>query len=1617
MDADIDSPSIEKLSGVLLHKGAWQYAGFRVRAVYRERFPGEGPATDGKAGGSGNGSTPSSLEELSFPASRVADVAVGGEFALELPARNLRSGPVTLQVVAPDGGVIDEETLKRGNFEAPLELEVDDVPRPSTPATGEPERAQRRVLAGQLVDELGRRPAADLQVVLWGKPKGAGVHERALLVARTDRNGYFSGEYPLGLWESGRAMVGIGDGVECPIELVAEDPFGTTPDGADDSSSSLPRERFPRSILLVVDLGEKEAAGSTEDQCHCGDDVKRDPDAIDLVTSPGVYSTDLGPGQQCISFATPNRTFEEVTYYSLVRTTDPEIVLGAAPKMLAVPPTLPPEDTPGTPPPGVPAGQGEAIQVSESETTVDETGGRQEEQLKEDALGTGLFEEGKESRSRESSVETAPAVAAESVIEPGVVATKTVQSPQHAAALERVRQALTALARPAAGRAELTEANAIDWDDEPTLFQATTIAHGHLLSFKQRWVADGYSLGDLLYSLPLAPGQKKQIAVVDWDRREAASRAEEARVDEFLAASLSRNRDIAEIASANVSESLYGRSVAEAGYFAAGFGGGGSMTTQGGASFGAVVGVAGGHSSAGSEAWQSSARDTSAFGLQQLHDLTQQSAAAVRNQRTTVVQAVSQGEAVRVETDVVANHNHCHALTIQYFEVLRHFLVREELVNVRECVFVPLVMRHFDGAKALRWQQPLRRYLRDGSLDPGFAALERVGSNWTGSNLPTGRYVDEIVEDLEGELRVRMRIVRPPDPGEGESAAQVAGWARVALLLAGQPQDLFERVRAAATAQRDAVFQSQIAPRVAEEWVKGLKVTLKLRDNREVHPATDATLLTSYSPDGWHYVRVRFDSLTAPGEPQYTRDQIEEVSLQADQARQLPGTSKAVVENLALRYRTAHLDHILAAQQLLQDDLTSADPVTLRTPPDQRELRNPREEDQELARTLVHHLNEHLEHYHQAIWWSMDANRRYMLLDGYLAPPKAGARRRSLASVVDNRLLAVVGNSLVFPVSPGFQLDPTYQPDPANPTTLLEHYAPPTPMEPSRITVPTRGVFAEAVTGYCNSCEQKDDTRFWRWDEVPSTDEPTAIAPVSAESRRAEPGSLQARDFPAPIVAMQTAPSAPDPGGVAAALQLLGRPDLFRDVTGLAGNQAAALAGLQTGAAAAQAFGSQAASLTGEAAKLAQQERLGQTIQPALQEIDRAERAGRITKDQAADLTVSALRGLIGDDRKPKEPLSETPAIKDAIGAAQKQENFQVAAQQPSGEQVSVSARPPRTPRKPSPSKAADPARPEAPSGPTETEIIDKYTSLNFLDEAGLARELFTRLPGESGLVERVLDALSSTDRDDVALEIARDAPQDRLGTIWADPLGRAVLIRLVRELKEGVTTNDEAAAMERLVRLASPAHRRLRSEPWTSTQAVASALANAGTKLQSIAAGSADVIYDEYSIKIQKMPPGLTPEQYLAEMAVDLNRAINDQDFNGINIFKRVPSTPTPSLGDLYDIDIAGPDNGTVMLVERGSNYFIFQTVARPLSETGTHPEFGSREFGFERQPDGTVMFYTRGASRVSWLTNLLPEASAIPQKLGWTALARGIGNELQRRGGQQLAGSFTSWSTVRTL
>jgi hypothetical protein len=258
-----------------------------------------------------------------------------------------------------------------------------------------------------------------------------------------------------------------------------------------------------------------------------------------------------------------------------------------------------------------------------------------------------------------------------------------------------------------------------------------------------------------------------------------------------------------------------------------------------------------------------------------------------------------------------------------------------------------------------------------------------------------------------------------------------------------------------------------------------------------------------------------------------------------------------------------------------------------------------------------------------------------------------------VASVVENKLIAIVGNCMVLPVARGFHLDPTFSQDEENPIDLLNHYAPTTPIPPVRISIPTRGVFAEAVMGSCNSCEHKDETRFWRFEESPCGDEPTPIQPVNTESRRSEPGNLQAKDFPAPIVAFQNAPPAPDPTGLAAALGLLGTANLFPNITGLDQNQKNALAALMGSFDTTKFMAAQAAALASEESKIQQQKAMSQDIQKAMQAIEQAKDKKIISDETAQDLAKSALQKLVGGmEQQPGEKLIDKPVVKDVLESA-----------------------------------------------------------------------------------------------------------------------------------------------------------------------------------------------------------------------------------------------------------------------------------------------------------------------------------------------------------------------------
>lgn len=1098
-----------------------------------------------------------------------------GSFTFVLPVACLSTEAIDLQLRAPDGTEIwslssSRQTLGGSNF-------WDWVANPliyaqlSFNATAQGEMIRLR---GKVIDLQGIHEVSHRQVIIWGQRTGQNTLQPVSL-AETDGYGNFFCEYPIGHFDAGKATISGTSSSDLvnplPIELVA-----------DTNNSAF--KIFPTFVFLVV----TEVKEMPEDcDCH-GSNVPRCPDASDLHDNANTYSQDIGGS--CVNMTMPNRSLEEFSFFMVVRTTEPQI-------------------------------KGMTLNSYEI--------------------------------SRRMANENEPPVIVEGVAQNLFLRAENIPPDMDMNAGYTDRTFLNA-------------DNGADWDYTPTIYQAVTISHGHILQYKQIWKADGYSLGDLLFSLPLAPGQKKQIAIFDWDRKEAAIREEEQHYEESLEAYLSHDRDISEITNTALQESMRGGSKS----FTAGIGGGrgiGAMVPLEGVMLGVSGGMSGGAGFGGSNAWQDSSRNIAANSLQKLQENIMQSASAVRSQRTTVVQTVNQGESFRVETDSVANYNHCHALTMEYFEILRHFCVEQKLASVQECLFVPLQMSRFDEFKVLRWKESLKKAVamrfgfnpRRNSLLAAFDALERyVGEkDATAYNLtqyPVGTYADQTILDITGEMEITFRLNRPKDmesivPGSGNNppiityTTDTRNWGIFAFLFGDTPNNikinLFDNDNKT-QAEKNKIFEREIAPKMAQNFIKrliiqttdsagtlstllspgsvfavgGISISIPLAVAK-----LDLTQISNYKREVKLRVTIRSTS-QAIG---LRRNQIDKLLINTgDDLAASEEMSRATINSLTLRYRTAESSGFLCKESFVQNEIAPGDGVAIFCPLSADEMRNPKMEDWLASNKLLQHLNANLETYHHTIWYNMSAERRYMILDGYLAPNGGG---KSVASVVENRLLGIVGNSLILPVAPGYKLDPTYTIDPQNPVSLFQHYEPLTPLPPYRVSVPTRGVFAEAIQGACNSCEKIDNTRFWKWEEHPIPDNPTAINSINTPTPVVTEPDVYPSQMPTPMINIQNAPNVPDPQGYNALLQVLGTKGLFDNITGLDANQRNALEAMLSSQAAAQNYASMASQLAQAAAQYKLMEDMKQNIENDIA-LTSAEK--KVKKAEVSKAQLDALKGI-----------------------------------------------------------------------------------------------------------------------------------------------------------------------------------------------------------------------------------------------------------------------------------------------------------------------------------------------------------------------------------------------------
>jgi hypothetical protein len=706
------------------------------------------------------------------------------------------------------------------------------------------------------------------------------------------------------------------------------------------------------------------------------------------------------------------------------------------------------------------------------------------------------------------------------------------------------------------------------------------IATGALLTFSQSWFAQGLSLGQLLHSMALAPGESTRMAMVDWSRQSRASGSESLSQSDALSNTTTHNRALSEVTEATAREFQTGSSQTRAD----------STTSQSGASAGLEIGpLALGGSSSGATTHTDAMSVSSSFGsrelaaqfAQNINDRSQQNASSARSRRASVVREVSQSEHETLSTRVVTNYNHMHALTLQYYEVVQLFRATTQLDRVERCLFVPLKPLDF-GDPAL--VERLRAMLAEVALTDAarrqltleFGVVEVVPQT------PRVNVID-VIGTLGGRSNLGNLVLNGVTPvGSAVGGGAVAAPPAPTIPSVPAASTAAAAATAAATASAALSTRFEFAPASSGLALAALK-------GFDVGQLTRLGTLAGRAP-----LRALSDSAFVPDDALLVGVALRgglaaNIVLRNRAGAELPAQSKSTSQHipaapvrfadlasigLQLRPEDAALNITLRLSIDVQGSAVPLDvPVRLRavTPAVvQDAIRfNPAR----AAPELVRHLNANRLHYSQAAFARLDAATIAGLLGRFTW------RGLPLGQLVEPQPIAVVANSLVFRVNvplTGDAENPAVAAEQAAFKAFLTQRGLDRPAPQSEvIPLPTGGVFAEAVLGRFNAAERIDLTRFWNWQDSPIPVTAPDIAALSSGSRsRAQDFSVGT--FATPLVQQQAPTTLPAAAGVAPLLTAL-QQSMFRDMSGLAQTASLAQAATEAGGAGATSAGAQAA--------------------------------------------------------------------------------------------------------------------------------------------------------------------------------------------------------------------------------------------------------------------------------------------------------------------------------------------------------------------------------------------------------------------------------------------------------
>lgn len=690
--------------------------------------------------------------------------------------------------------------------------------------------------------------------------------------------------------------------------------------------------------------------------------------------------------------------------------------------------------------------------------------------------------------------------------------------------------------------------------DQETVPMAGTLGLGYVVHFAQKWTPAGLSLGNLVYSLPLAPGEQQKIAVFEQRETMTTLEVESLTDEEQMAFQQSNDSSTQSTFDSAFNETQRGGSSFATHADSSSFGVSASSGLIGGllGGFGISGGGSSSNNSGNTYSWMDGAKSYASRAAETMHGATERQASSRRRQQRTSMRLASATDTESVTTKIITNNNRAHALTIQYWEVLRHFDVGTAVQGVTLVAFVPLEVVRFlpagqplvlpttfgssvDGrGEVLRRYGPLLKHAdvlrkwipwqyREGlnvleqfAGDPrgivegaGSPAQDIISLSITGSFLP----FESVFITVLSRRGTRLGPIKlTPESGTANTTMQA-----IPTQSFSQENDLLQALRG-----RRGAGSAGLTLFGVEIGLTAVTLSAQIFLPSSLGPNDVIGFELSRAFSSFSYQLKQDDSsdkfledvaagvLLGPLAPlvvQHSQARIQGLNYSpADLERLIGGPFvwgfSASVSGVSETYAN---NYISESGKLLQP----ASPFPL---PAQQVAPVLRFDQLLKIEQTLQHVMRNTVTYSKTVWMSLTAEERAIMLEGFtLGVPAGGLQDPATQSVpllncVGNTVLGYYGNSMIMPFSiPKAVTDATAstgdnaqagmttgQVQDALTAFHQRGFAPPV----AHIALPTQGVLGEAVLGHCPSAEKIDLTRFWNWQDSPIPQAPD-IAPVS----------------------------------------------------------------------------------------------------------------------------------------------------------------------------------------------------------------------------------------------------------------------------------------------------------------------------------------------------------------------------------------------------------------------------------------------------------------------------------------------------------------------------------------